>query len=146
MDHKNIFPADQDSFCQELSVRGLGFVVCSPFGSLVYCFFMCVYWGSNPAVDYFFCVTLFVLTIPTLFRANFHSCPREITSPMLKLVFTQKNLQQIFSLPDLTWTVLTPCPLPETYCHPFVFLVRLRVKKCTMRLLDYLSLTSRLQQ
>ena len=35
-----IDPADLDSSCQELSVRGLGFVVALMFRS----------WGSNPAV------------------------------------------------------------------------------------------------
>ena len=39
-----------DSPCQELYVRGLGFVVCSPFGFFGKWCFVCVYWGSNPAV------------------------------------------------------------------------------------------------
>ena len=50
MDHTRKYQADLDSLCQELSVRGLEFVVCSPFGSLANYFFMCVNWGSNTAV------------------------------------------------------------------------------------------------
>ena len=40
MDHTKVDPADLDSPCRELSVRGLGFVVALLVRS----------WGSNPAV------------------------------------------------------------------------------------------------
>ena len=44
MDHTKIDPADLDSPCRGLSVRGLGFVVAF-FCSFRNWFFVCVYWG-----------------------------------------------------------------------------------------------------
>ena len=51
MNFTKIVKADLDSPRQELSNGGLGIVVTlHPSGSSVHYFFMCVYWGSNPAV------------------------------------------------------------------------------------------------
>ena len=48
MDRTKIEQADLNSHRRGLSVRCLEFVVSSPFGLLT--FFVCVYWGFNPAV------------------------------------------------------------------------------------------------
>ena len=50
MTFTKIVLADLDSSCRELSNSGLGIVVHSSFGSPGNQFFVCFYWGSNPAV------------------------------------------------------------------------------------------------
>ena len=48
MDHTKLDQAHLDSPCRELSVRGLGFVVALSFFFWDQ-FFVCVYWGFDPA-------------------------------------------------------------------------------------------------
>ena len=50
MDQTNIDPADLNSPCRELSVRGLEIGLHSSFGLRQIDFFVCLYLGSNPAV------------------------------------------------------------------------------------------------
>ena len=51
MDHTKMNPKYLDSSCQEVYNRGLGIVICSPSGSLGNWFFVCLYWGTNLAVQ-----------------------------------------------------------------------------------------------
>ena len=51
MNFTKIVKADLDSPRRELSHGGLGIVLSNPSGSSVNYFFVCVYWGSNPAVS-----------------------------------------------------------------------------------------------
>ena len=64
MDFTKIVKANLDSPWRELSNGGLGIFICSPFGVSGNWFFVCFYWGSNPAVG-------IQQTIPTDFYVQF---------------------------------------------------------------------------